>query len=103
MEFVHYAPKNIVLACHPAAPAVLLLNDRFDPNWHVRVDGRPAVLLRCNFLMRGVYLTPGAHTVDFTYQPPIDLLYLSLAAMTACLLVPGISLAMRRKPDGNQK
>jgi hypothetical protein len=97
VQFVHYAPKVILLACHATAPAVLLLNDRFDPNWRVRVDGRPAALLRCNYIMRGVFLAPGAHTVEFTYQPPFGLLYVSLGAMGAGLLVLGISISTRRK------
>jgi hypothetical protein len=29
---------------------VLLLNDRFDPNWNVRVDGKLERLLRCNYI-----------------------------------------------------
>jgi hypothetical protein len=52
---------------------VLLLNDRFDPAWRVAVDGQPASLLRCNYIMRGVQLAPGAHTVEFTFQIPIGL------------------------------
>ena len=53
--------------------SVLLLNDRFDPAWRVTVDGRPAPLLRCNYLMRGVQLAPGDHTVEFTFQIALGL------------------------------
>ena len=48
--------RHIVFAANATAPSVLLLNDKYDPNWHVTVDGKPAELLRCNFIMRGVYL-----------------------------------------------
>jgi hypothetical protein len=71
---------------------VLLLNDRFDPNWNVRVDGKPETLLRCNYIMRGVYLPPGAHTVEFRFQPPVGPLYVSLAAIGAGLLLLGFGL-----------
>jgi len=57
VEFASYAPTKIVLQANAAMPSVLLLNDRFDPGWNVRVDGKPAKLLRCNYIMRGVYLT----------------------------------------------
>ena len=43
-------------------PAVLLLNDRITPEWRVWVDQKPAPLLRCNYLMRGVYLDTQAST-----------------------------------------
>ena len=59
-------------------------------------DGSAATLLRCNFIMRGVSLAPGTHTVEFRYQPPTGLLYFSLAAMGVLMLVVGISLGFQR-------
>lgn len=81
VEFVSYAPKHIVLQAQTAAPAVLLLNDKYDPNWQVTVDGQPAALLRCNYLMRGVQVPKGEHRVEFHFRPPINSLYVSLAAI----------------------
>jgi hypothetical protein len=81
IEFVNYTPKDIRLKAMAMTPSVLLLNDRFDPDWHVQVDNEPAKLLRCNYLMRGVYLLPGEHRVEFRFQPPIRMFYLSLAAL----------------------
>lgn len=90
--FASYAPKDIVLKSDGPGPAVLLLNDRFDPNWNVSVDGRPEKMLRCNYIMRGVYLPPGAHTVEFRFQPPVGPLYVSLAAIGVGLLLLGFVL-----------
>jgi hypothetical protein len=87
--FASYAPKDIVLKADAHAPSVLLLNDRYDPNWHVSVDGKPEKLLRCNYVMRGVYLQPGAHTVEFRFAPPVHTLYVSLAAVGVALLLLG--------------
>jgi hypothetical protein len=86
VEFVRYAPKDVVLKATASAPSVLLLNDHYDPNWNVTVDGKPEELLRCNFLMRGVRLLPGNHVVEFRFQPPFGLLYVSLAALTTSLV-----------------
>jgi hypothetical protein len=55
----------------------------------VRVDGQPATLLHCNYIMRGVYLTPGAHRVEFRFQPPFRTLYITLAALGLGLLLVG--------------
>ncbi len=78
---------------------MLLLNDRFDPNWKVSVDGKPETLLRCNYLMRGVYLPPGAHTVEFRFQPPVGPLYVSLAAIGVGLLLLGFIFVTTRRSD----
>jgi hypothetical protein len=86
VRFVSYAPKHIVLATKASAPCVLLLNDKYDPNWIVTVDGQPAKMLRCNFIMRGVFLgQPGEHRVEFKFQPPLTGLYVSLAAIVVAL------------------
>ncbi|HYT61212.1 MAG TPA: hypothetical protein VEL06_13640, partial [Haliangiales bacterium] len=85
VEFARYEPKRIQLNADAAAPCVLLLNDRFHPDWKVWVDGKPETLLRCNYIMRGVYLTTGKHNVEFRFQPPLTAFYVSLSALIAGL------------------
>jgi hypothetical protein len=99
VEFKSYAPKHIVLATQAAAPSVLLLNDRYDANWRVSVDGQPAQLLRCNYLMRGVYLPAGPHTVDFHFSLPSKPLYVTLTAIVIGILLSGLLVFLTRKPQ----
>jgi hypothetical protein len=97
VEFKSYAPKNIVFDAKADAPSVLLLNDKFDPHWQVFVDGKPAELLRCNFIMRGVYLTPGAHQVEFNFTLPDRPLYVTLAAIVVGVLLCGSLIFLERR------
>ncbi len=53
-----------------AAPGLLVVNEAMAPGWTARVDGRPADLLTVNFMMRGVALQSGPHTVEMRYEPP---------------------------------
>jgi uncharacterized membrane protein YfhO len=89
VEFASYAPKRVELKANATAPSLLLLNDKFDPGWKVSVDGKPATLLRCNFLMRGVQVPTGQHTVEFSYQPTSKVFYVSLGATLLGLLLCG--------------
>jgi hypothetical protein len=84
VNFLSYAPKRIRLQATTSAEAVLLLNDRFDPDWTVSVDGKPSTLLRCNFLMRGVVVPPGSHQIEFRFSPRLGPLYVSLPLHLAC-------------------
>jgi hypothetical protein len=95
-----YAPKTVVLKAEATAPSVLLLNDKIDPNWHVKIDGKPAELLRCNFIMQGVQVPAGEHQVTFHFAPPIRGLYVSLAAIVLGLALIGILAVPRRQVDG---
>ena len=97
VEFTSYAPKDIVLDANADAPSILLLNDKYDPNWKVTVDGKPAQLLRCNFIMRGVYLTPGEHTVEFQFSLPHRPLYITLTAIVVGILLCGFLFISSRR------
>jgi hypothetical protein len=97
VDFSSYAPRRIVLQAKADSPAVLLLNDRFSPVWTVSVDCKPEKLLRCNYLMRGVYLQPGSHTVVFRFRPPANALYVSLAAAAMAVLLLGYLVFGRQK------
>ena len=96
VEFVRYAPKKVVLTTRAGAPSVLLLNDRFDPNWKVEVDGRSEKVLCCNSVMMGVYLNAGGHRVEFHFQPPMRYFYLSLVTLAAGLALCGWVAVPRR-------
>jgi hypothetical protein len=101
VEITDYHPKDIKLRAAAKLPAVLLLNERFAPAWSVSVDQQPASLLRCNYIMRGVFLTPGEHTVEFRYHPSLTTLCFSLGGWALGALVAGF-LACRpkcKKPD----
>jgi hypothetical protein len=101
VEFISYEPKKIVLKAQASTPCVLLLNDKFDPQWTVTVDGRPEPLLRANFLMRAVPLDPGTHTIEFQFRVPPGPLYISLAALAGALLCLGFISLKRSREAGN--
>jgi len=95
VEWVSYAPKKIVLKTKAEARSLLLLNDRHDPDWVVRVDGARVPLLRCNYIMRGAMIEPGAHEVVFSYEPAMTGLHISLAAIGIGVLLCGF-LAVKK-------
>lgn len=98
VEFTSYAPTRLEFRADVKAPAVLLLNDRYDANWIVTVDGKPAPLLRCNYIMRGVELPTGQHTVEFRFHTPLRASYISLAVMGVGVLLLGwLILSLRRR------
>ncbi len=104
VEFKSYSPKHLAFAVNATAPSVLLLNDKYDPNWRVTIDGQRADLLRCNFLMRGVQVPAGAHTVEFYFSLPNKPLYVTLSAMGLGIALCGfLFLASRRNPKRTAK
>ena len=102
VEFTGYSPKRIELKAHATAQSILLLNDKFESGWSVTVDGQPAPILRCNFLMRGVHLPPGNHTVLFTYKPQSTIFFVSLAATLFGFALGGVVLLLGKREKAGQ-
>jgi hypothetical protein len=98
VEFTSYAPTDIKFHTQAATPTVLLLNDQYDTHWRVTVDDKPAPLLRANFIMRGVYLPTGEHSVEFQFSLPVKPLYVTLSAMILGVLLCGFLVVLTRKP-----
>jgi hypothetical protein len=89
VKITNYQSKHVTLLADAKTPAVLLLNDRTGDWWKVWVDDKPAPLLRCNYIMQGVLVPTGRHTVDFRYQPPLTYLYVTVTALIIGVLLGG--------------
>lgn len=98
-SIVSHAPKQVVVKTKSVVAGVLLLNDRWHPDWQVTVDGQPAPLLRANFIMRGVAVPAGEHTVEFRFNPPHGTLWISLSAIGVGLILVGLlAFVPEKKP-----
>lgn len=98
VKIVTYHPKYIKLEADAKTSAVLLYNERIADHWNVWVDDKPSTVLRCNYIMRGVFVPAGHHTIVFRYQPPVTFFYVSVAAIGAGLLLVGIVVFGSRSP-----
>jgi hypothetical protein len=98
VDISQYDPKDLILKADAKIPVVLLLNDRTGDDWNVWIDQNPGTILRCNYMMRGVFVPPGRHTIEFRYQPPRKMLCVSLAAYALGILLGGYICVARFLP-----
>jgi len=99
VDFDHYSIKDIMLKAHVTTPSVLLYNDKYDPDWHVTVDGKPTPLFHANFIMRGIFLEPGDHAIRFRYTLPDGPIYVTFAGFVIALALVGWLAFSSRKPS----
>jgi hypothetical protein len=93
----NYASKRVEMEADVKVPSVLLLTDRYNAQWQAEVDGKPATILRANFIMRGISLAPGKHTIVMRYVTPLGTLWTSLAVITLGLILWGF-VALNQSP-----
>jgi len=104
VDFTSYKPANIKLEASPTKPSVLMLADKYDPDWQVFVDGKRSEVLRVNYLMRGVFLEPGHHQVEFRFRPNINMFYENMFALvTACVLLGYATVTIKRRRERDSK
>jgi hypothetical protein len=70
----------------------LVLLDSYSDDWHVRVDGQPAAMVRTNAVFRSVRLAPGEHMVEFAFRPT-TFFWGAVASGVAGLLLLAMSFA----------
>jgi hypothetical protein len=69
VAIVKYEPQRVELKAALDRPGLVILADTYYPGWRLRIDGKPAPILRANRLMRGAVVPAGEHTLVYTYQP----------------------------------
>jgi membrane protein YfhO len=98
-HLVSYGGQRAVIRATATARSLLVLTDDFYPGWSATVDGHPATVQRVDYLLRGVALTPGSHTVVFSYQPASWTVGWLISAITALglLAAAGTAVMARRR------
>jgi hypothetical protein len=69
ISFVHYGLNEIELAVRTPASGYLVLSDIYYPGWRAIVDGVPVEILRADYILRAIPLSPGEHTIQMTFAP----------------------------------
>ncbi|HEY5946053.1 MAG TPA: hypothetical protein VIV40_11210 [Kofleriaceae bacterium] len=88
-----YEPDEIRVSIDAPSDGIVVLNEIMFPGWHVEVDGHAAVPVRANYLLRGVAVGPGHHTITWRFEPRrwrllVGCYLLALAIMLAAAAWP---------------
>jgi hypothetical protein len=88
--------SKVEVSVRTQTDGVLVLPDPYYPQWHVKVDGKPAKLLEVDHAFRGVKVPAGAHQMVFTYQDRAMQAGFLLSLLT-CLGILGLWVWSRRR------
>jgi hypothetical protein len=89
VEITEHQPNTVTLRADLTRPGYVVLLDRYDSNWHARIDGREVPVLRANQVFRAVYAEPGQHVIIFFYrqQGMLAGMFISGIAIVVCVLI----------------
>jgi uncharacterized membrane protein YfhO len=101
-EITSYTPNTIEIDTQSECSSLLVLSDLYDPNWNAYVDGKEKEIIRTDYLLRGIPLPEGEHTISLEYEPSSFRIGLIISGATLLLLVTipvAKYLIKRRSPD----
>ena len=78
----------------------IVFSDVFYPNgWNVTIDDKPAEFVRANYILRGLEVPKGKHTISCSFKPSVYATgnTISLIASVALLLLIGFGIFMEMK------
>lgn len=82
-----YKLNDVSVTVETPGPALVRLADLWYPDWIATVDGRPAKILKADYLLRAVAVPAGRHAIEFHYRSKAvrDGLALSIASLLVVL------------------
>lgn len=67
-RITEYTPQHVAVQAHTPVPSLMVLSDAYyKPGWEAKDNGQSTPIYKVNGFVRGVYLTPGDHTIQFEY------------------------------------
>jgi Bacterial membrane protein YfhO len=81
-----YEPTRLVIDTDAPTATVLVLSEIFYPGWEATVDGQVAEIKVADYLLRGVALPAGQHTIEMRYRAPAARSGAIISVLTLLLL-----------------
>jgi hypothetical protein len=101
VKITEYTPHIVRISASVAKPTLLVLSDaHYAPGWEALDNGAPTTIYLVNSFVRGLYLRPGEHTIEFRYQGKYEqrgVMVATLSHFVVWGLVIGTFLFERRR------
>ncbi len=103
VELTNFSLENVKYRVSVNSPRLVLFSEVFHKDWHVTIDGAVAEPIQVDYILRGVVVPQGEHTVEWEFVVPHqDTLKMVTAISTFsifALLALGVFLGFKQKEE----
>jgi hypothetical protein len=108
IQFVSYAPNKLVYQTQSAAAGVAVFSEIYYENgWNAYVDGTLTPHFCCDYVLRGMVIPAGKHTVEFKFEPAVVAVGEKISLVSSILLYGGLltilGMMFLKKRQGNNQ
>jgi hypothetical protein len=98
VQVTRYEGERVDLDAGVAMNSMLVMGEKYYKGWRATVDGKVTEIYPVDHVLRGIYLTPGKHKVEFVFDPtPFKVgKYLTLVSFAFFLLMLAREIWLRR-------
>ena len=95
---VKHDNMSIEIQTNSRVPAFLVLSDIYYPGWKATIDGVKTHIFRTNYILRGILVPAGGHSIRFDYSPMSFYWGALISTLTLLLLAVSLTVvSLRRK------
>ncbi len=70
IKLVHFSPMRLVYEYHSKTDQFAVFSEiYYEPGWKSYIDGKPIEHIRVNYVLRGMSVPAGTHTIEFRFEP----------------------------------
>jgi hypothetical protein len=88
-----YQPNKLVYESNTSRAQLAVFSEVFyDKGWNAYVDGNPVSHFRCDYILRGMKVPEGKHTIEFRFEPKAVETGERITLVSSVLLYGGVLL-----------
>ncbi|PEN15319.1 hypothetical protein CRI94_03305 [Longibacter salinarum] len=102
-----YSPREITWSVETDSPRLFVASEVYYPaGWEASINGEEVQIHRVNYLLRGVHVPAGSHTLTMTFTPASDRYGTLISGVTTAIVYGGVAFMLalpyyrRRKEEG---
>jgi hypothetical protein len=104
IELIDYLPNKLTYTASAAGDRFAVFSEIFyDKGWKATIDGEPADHIRVNYLLRGMTIPAGEHTIVFEFRPRSyyggERISVAGSLVLLLMLAGAIAMEFRRKSE----
>ena len=97
IQLVAYKPDRVEYKYHSTKPGVVIFSEVYYPHgWKALIDGKPTDHFRTNWILRGMEVPAGEHTISFYFEPDGYLIGRWVATGCSALLILSVLFVLFR-------
>lgn len=108
INLINYKPNKLTYKSNSATDQFAVFSEIYYPKgWNAYIDGEPAAHFRVDYVLRGMIIPAGEHTIEFVFEPKVYTVGESVSLISSIILilliVGGAWLEIRKKPATEEK